>query len=183
MANIQEVSQWEPNIYELATTDPLEGGTGGILNEATQQLTNRTLFLKDENTTQQTELDTHDTEINALNILAAKYFPKNRGYITGVNVGDPVNTIYNAGGDVAADIVISSSPNVHVTRITMAHAMSSMNYKVIITIESNSAVGQYTNLLAPVFKPFSTIKFDVVLRESVNETQDLKIHFDVISLD
>lgn len=46
MANIAENPVWEANIYELATTDPVEGGPGGIANQQAQQLANRTLFLK-----------------------------------------------------------------------------------------------------------------------------------------
>jgi microcystin-dependent protein len=42
MATINEFSIWEPNIYELETTDPVLGGPTGISNLSRQQLTNRT---------------------------------------------------------------------------------------------------------------------------------------------
>jgi len=42
MATINEFSIWEPNIYELETTDPVIGGPTGISNLSRQQLTNRT---------------------------------------------------------------------------------------------------------------------------------------------
>ena len=48
MANIQEVSQFQSSVYELATTDPVEGGPGGISNAQAQVLANRTLWLKDQ---------------------------------------------------------------------------------------------------------------------------------------
>ena len=41
MATINEFSIWEPNIYELETTDPVIGGPTGISNLAHQQVTNR----------------------------------------------------------------------------------------------------------------------------------------------
>lgn len=46
MANIAEVNQWDVNVHELATTDPVEGGPGGISNAQAQALANRTLYLK-----------------------------------------------------------------------------------------------------------------------------------------
>jgi hypothetical protein len=42
MATINEFDVWEPNIYELETTDPVLGGPTGIANRAHQQVTNRT---------------------------------------------------------------------------------------------------------------------------------------------
>ena len=46
MANITETATWEANVYEWATTDPVQGGTGGIDNLPTSQLANRTQWLK-----------------------------------------------------------------------------------------------------------------------------------------
>lgn len=46
MANQAEVPVWEAAIYEIATTDPVEGGPGGIANVSLLQLANRTLYLK-----------------------------------------------------------------------------------------------------------------------------------------
>jgi microcystin-dependent protein len=48
MANLTESSTFVNNIYELATTDPVQGGPGGIANLQAQQLTNRTRYLKDK---------------------------------------------------------------------------------------------------------------------------------------
>jgi hypothetical protein len=47
MANVTELSQWESGIYQLETTDPVEGGAGGISNEQARLLGNRTKWLKD----------------------------------------------------------------------------------------------------------------------------------------
>ncbi len=46
MANIAEVDEFTPVVYELSTTDPVEGGPGGIANAQAQALANRTLYLK-----------------------------------------------------------------------------------------------------------------------------------------
>lgn len=47
MASLTELSQWENDIYQLETTDPVEGGAGGISNEQARLLGNRTRWLYD----------------------------------------------------------------------------------------------------------------------------------------
>lgn len=46
MANLTEINNWEPAIYQLAPADPVEGGAGGISNLQAKQLANRTKYLK-----------------------------------------------------------------------------------------------------------------------------------------
>ncbi|PNH90835.1 hypothetical protein C1M56_00865 [Vibrio diazotrophicus] len=46
MAGLVEIAQWEDEIYQLETTDPVEGGADGIDNKQAKQLANRTQFLK-----------------------------------------------------------------------------------------------------------------------------------------
>ena len=48
MANLREFSFFHEEIYELATTDPVLGGPGGITNIPPGQLANRTRWLYDE---------------------------------------------------------------------------------------------------------------------------------------
>ncbi|AIY42995.1 Phage tail fiber protein [Collimonas arenae] len=45
MATINEQDIWEETIYEIATTDDVVGGPGGIANRQAHQLANRTLHL------------------------------------------------------------------------------------------------------------------------------------------
>jgi len=47
MANLTDTSTFDAGVYQLETTDPLLGGAGGVLNQATQNLANRTRYLKD----------------------------------------------------------------------------------------------------------------------------------------
>jgi len=51
MANVTETSTWETGIYQLETTDPVEGGALGISNTQAKQLGNRTKWLYDAITT------------------------------------------------------------------------------------------------------------------------------------
>lgn len=48
MAGLVETVQWEDEIYQLETTDPVEGGPEGIDNKQAKQLANRTAFLRQE---------------------------------------------------------------------------------------------------------------------------------------
>lgn len=56
MANLKEQSVWEEGIYQIETSDPVMGGEHGIDNKAPRQLANRTKWLRDQLTTQQTAL-------------------------------------------------------------------------------------------------------------------------------
>lgn len=46
MANLVETPGWEAGIYQIETTDPVEGGPGGVTNTPPRQLANRTAYLK-----------------------------------------------------------------------------------------------------------------------------------------
>lgn len=46
MAAIEEESNWDEGVYQLETTDPVQGGPGGVDNLPHKHLANRTLWLK-----------------------------------------------------------------------------------------------------------------------------------------
>lgn len=46
MAFLNETSRWETGIYQLETSDPVQGGPNGIDNRQGRELANRTLWLK-----------------------------------------------------------------------------------------------------------------------------------------
>jgi hypothetical protein len=46
MADLVEVEQWDLGVYQLETTDPVQGGADGVDNTPHKALANRTLFLK-----------------------------------------------------------------------------------------------------------------------------------------
>ncbi|WP_176316738.1 gp53-like domain-containing protein [Burkholderia vietnamiensis] len=48
MADLVEASKWEEGIYQLETSDPVEGGPDGVDNVQARQLGNRTRYLKDQ---------------------------------------------------------------------------------------------------------------------------------------
>jgi hypothetical protein len=46
MTNLVENSSWDAGVLQFATTDPIQGGPGGIDNQPHQSLTDRTLWLR-----------------------------------------------------------------------------------------------------------------------------------------
>lgn len=46
MPNLTDISQWDAGVYEFQTTDPVQGGPGGIDNQPHQNLANRALWLR-----------------------------------------------------------------------------------------------------------------------------------------
>ncbi len=46
MADITEAEQWDTGVYQLETTDPVQGGADGVDNLPHKALANRTLWLK-----------------------------------------------------------------------------------------------------------------------------------------
>lgn len=48
MANLPEVAQWEPGVYQIEESDPVQGGANGIDNLPNKQLANRTAYLKQQ---------------------------------------------------------------------------------------------------------------------------------------
>lgn len=65
MAGVPEVSVFTPQVYQLETTDPIEGGPDGISNQQAKALANRTLWLKNN---------------------AVKYFPGELKWLNGKNI-------------------------------------------------------------------------------------------------
>lgn len=59
MAGIVETPQWEPEVYQFETSDPVEGGPDGIDNVQARQLGNRTQYLKGKVEAAQGGLDAH----------------------------------------------------------------------------------------------------------------------------
>lgn len=179
MANIAEVSEFTADVYQIEITDPLEGGPGGVMNAQAQALANRTLFLNDEN-------QLRKNEINDLETLANKYFPKKRGTINNLNPGESSGTKATTGDMTNCAISSSESGTDFVSTtylVTMSAGLANVNYKVNITLQNTGVMNAANDCLAPVFEPVSATQFRVSLQAQVGATRSIKMHFDVISLD
>ncbi|WP_155628581.1 gp53-like domain-containing protein [Burkholderia stagnalis] len=59
MTNLVEFDKWEDGVYQLETSDPVQGGPEGIDNLQAKQLANRTRYLKGQVEAGQSSLDAH----------------------------------------------------------------------------------------------------------------------------
>lgn len=133
MTNLTDVSQWDAGVYQFATTDPIQGGPGGIDNEPHQNLTNRALWLRNrmaaaitqaglsEGTSDNTQLlqaiVIHCTNIAALRALPIPVVPNGqpvlvmtRGQVTeGDGLAATYKWVYNSLG--VDDGKITIEPN------------------------------------------------------------------------
>jgi chromosome segregation ATPase len=66
MGFLTETSTWEPNVYQIETTDAVSGGTDGVANIQPKQLADRTRFLKDELDVTNSDIANIQDEIEAL---------------------------------------------------------------------------------------------------------------------
>ena len=184
MANIAEVSNFDANVYEIATTDPVEGGTGGISNAQAVALANRTLWLKNKTIA----IEAVDISQTANIDLLLKHMPKNRGGISGVDPGETTGskTVF---GNISAALVNSSEPssggdwNSTTYLVTMANTMTNTNYFVRASLESLGTITLDNDCLTPVIKKISATQFYLSIQALALGVQNLKVHLEVISLD
>jgi len=164
MANVTETSQWVTGIYQLETTDPVEGGALGISNRQATELGDRTKWL-------------YDRTIEAL-----KFVPKNRGWFTGLDVGSSAGSLTVSGNITSAIASVPSGGNSSVL-VTFANSMTNTNYYLEFFVESLGDYQTDGDIYCPIFQKISATQARIYLQESGNVGQSLKIHLKVISLD
>jgi len=113
-------------------------------------------------------------EIALLNYSQAK--SNYVGYITGFNVG--ASGSFTVGGGLVSAVGDGLS-----TLCTIANPMPSTNYMVKIYIESLGDANKDFGIFTPSFKKVNTTQFYLVLGEPGPYDQNLRIHFEVVSLD
>lgn len=102
------------------------------------------------------------------------------GYITGVNlpIGDGVDLSIGGAGITSAVGTASNG-----VLITLTTPMESTNYYVRSSVESLGSQSEDTQVAQVLFKKISTTQFYYRQAETGSATQNLRIHFEVISLD
>ena len=65
MANLIESAVWEPGVRQIETSDPVMGGANGVTNTAPRQLANRTLYLKGQADSLNTDKANKTTKVTA----------------------------------------------------------------------------------------------------------------------
>jgi hypothetical protein len=194
MANQPENPVWEAGIYQFETTDPVEGGLGGIDNQPLLQLANRTAYLKEhlddaEADIVQLGLDITQVQTNLTNFitLASRFLPKKRGALIGLDPGESSGT-KAVTGDMVSCVVVSNEPGTEFNSttylVTMSAGLANTNYKIMMSLEYTESTASVENdCFAPVFKILSQTQFRVSLQAQAAGTQGMKMHIDVISLD
>lgn len=165
MANVTETSNFDDGIYQLEITDPLEGGSLGVLNKASKNTANRTRWLYNQI------------------VSLFKFAPKNRGYFTGLDIGGTSGPM-TVSGNITSAIATAYSPDGSVVLVTLDNSMGNTNYKVIVSIESNNtSVLTDCEIGTPVVKKVSATQFQIGFIQFTARVQNIKVHIDVISLD
>jgi len=165
MANVTETSNFDEGIYQLETTDPVEGGALGISNSQAKGLANRTRWLYDKI------------------IELFKFAPKNRGYFTGLDIGSSSGSLGVSGNITSVTASVPSSGN-SIIIVNLANSMGNTNYKVDSSVQSlGASLNSDNDVSKGVFKPISATQFQIAFREIDGEVQNLRVHIDVISLD
>ncbi len=81
MATLAEVKQWIAGIYQIETTDFVEGGATGVANLQAKQLADRTAYLKDL-------IENLDPEVTVADLAAAFVLPVSNGGTGANNAAD-----------------------------------------------------------------------------------------------
>ena len=114
-------------------------------------------------------------EIALLNYSQAK--SNYVGYITGLTPGDPGT--YTVGGGLVSAV----SADGLTTLCTIATAMPSTNYMVRIHVQSLASGAADFAIFTPSFDPVSTTQFNLILGQNGSYPMELRVHFEVVSLD
>lgn len=139
MANLTPTSSFD-NVYQLETTDPVEGGAGGIANRQAQELTNRTKWLYDQNTTRLLR----NAQARSNVVLAGKYdsatgeynalsAPASNTLRLAADVSFPFIVSAMAGYDVLGEIVEIAATEANIELNTAAFADGT--YLAIVTYQ------------------------------------------------
>lgn len=81
MATLAEVKQWIDGVYQIETTDFVEGGATGVANLQAKQLADRTAYLKDL-------IENLDPEVSVEDLAAAFVLPIANGGTGANNASD-----------------------------------------------------------------------------------------------
>lgn len=203
MANQPEVAVYEAGIYQFETTDVVEGGVGGIDNRPLLELANRTAYLKQHVDTAETNITTLGTSIatvssnlsseianriagdNALQALITqinRFLPKNRGYFTGLNVGNQSGSL-TTSGNVTGAVLQSTNSNMSKVLVTLQNSMGNTNYKIKYEIDSRGTIENDADHFGCCFDIISATQFYFQIAETTNNNQNLRVHIEAISLD
>jgi len=106
--------------------------------------------------------------------------PYNRGYVTLGNLPITVGT-YTVSGDLAS-AVCSTSASTGIL-CTLNNTMPSTNYLVRSYVQSLGTIGSDSTVGVPVYSIVSTTQFRFSITEISGVAQNIRVWFEIISLD
>lgn len=110
-----------------------------------------------------------------------RYLPKNRGYVGNIDIGAG-SPSYTIGGDTVAVVSDSSGSGTSIFTVEFANEMPNMNYMVKPFMEVESGIiSQAAGM--PIISKIDTTHFQLAISESLAFTQDLRLNYEIISLD
>lgn len=176
----------EYNYLKKATQTQENTGTSELV--ATTPKTNKTVFERrvnglDSPTYLATSLQNGIYPKEHFIIVQALANVRNKGWISGIDVGGSSGALAKSGDIVSATASSSGSP-VNDTAITvnLVNAMNDLNYVVKMYVQSEGSIGQDNDIGCPIFKVISTTQFIIGIHETAESTQSLKIHIEVEQL-
>lgn len=101
------------------------------------------------------------------------------GYMTGVNLPVANGVSLTVNGDITSAVGTTSDGIL----VTLTTAMPSTNYYVRSYIESLGTFAGDTEIRRESFRKVSSTQFYYIQSETNSAAQNLKVHFEVISLD
>jgi hypothetical protein len=139
MTNLTETATYEAGVYQLETTDPVQGGAGGVDNVQAQQLANRTAWLK--------------AQVDALNTAGGTWAPINSPGFTGQPTAPTApagnnstrlsTTAFVAAAITAASWAPINSPGFTGTPTAPTPETSTNNTQLSTTAFVRAAISQY----------------------------------------
>lgn len=109
---------------------------------------------------------------------------RNIGTASGIDInGGAIGTNYPVTGDIVSATLTAKPSDASTIRIVLANTMTDTNYYVRIFVQSLSTdIGRDNTIGTPVFKIINATTFDFSIEEFNAESQNLKIHFEVVKI-
>jgi hypothetical protein len=119
--------------------------------------------------------------------------PSNKGYVTannqttggvevGINLGTTLSDKLRYFGNILS-VTVNSTSDYSILTVNLQNPMPNNNYVVKHWLEqipsSATPIQNTSSIVHPVFKVISNTQFQFVIKESSNQTQNIRVHFEI----
>lgn len=106
----------------------------------------------------------------------------NVGWFSGFNVSQLPGALAVSGDFLSANVETPVETGTSSVLVTMTNAMSNVNYKVRIDVQSEGTFYEDLDTYSIMFRPVSTTQFRVIASKLGSNVTSLKIHLEVVQL-